>query len=138
MVYSRKLTILGDPVAQGRPRFFTRGQFHGAFDPPKSRNYKDMVRAQVLEQIRGYDSMPDPVTCPLEMTVSIFMPRPKSRAKALHHVVKPDASNVVKGIEDALNGLVYKDDSQITRLHATKEYGDPPRVEIVLKEITGA
>ncbi|WP_341532715.1 RusA family crossover junction endodeoxyribonuclease [Latilactobacillus sakei] len=35
-----KLTITGEPVAAGRPRFSSRGGFAKAYDPKKSRDYK--------------------------------------------------------------------------------------------------
>ena len=43
---------------------------------------------------------------------------------------KPDADNIVKAILDALNGLMYKDDSCIVELHCIKYYSDVPRVEV--------
>lgn len=38
---------------------------------------------------------------------------------------------------DALNGIAYKDESQVVRLHLEREYADDekPRVEVVLKEL---
>lgn len=42
-----------------------------------------------------------------------------------------DLSNILKGIEDALNSLVFVDDEQIVELHCTKEMrSDNPRVEV--------
>jgi Holliday junction resolvase RusA-like endonuclease len=43
---------------------------------------------------------------------------------------RPDVSNVIKIIEDALNGLAYRDDSQIVRVVGEKYYSDSPRVEV--------
>lgn len=50
-------------------------------------------------------------------------------------VVKPDIDNYVKAILDALNGVAFKDDSQIIALNAKKLYSDKPRTEIEIKEI---
>jgi Holliday junction resolvase RusA-like endonuclease len=41
---------------------------------------------------------------------------------------------VVKAVQDALNGVIYKDDVQIVSLHATKKYDMVPGVEILVKE----
>ena len=41
---------------------------------------------------------------------------------------KPDVSNIVKGIEDALNGIWYKDDSQIVHEYSMKQYAREPGV----------
>lgn len=61
----------------------------------------------------------------------------KRKAECLNSrpLVKPDLSNIVKGIEDALNGIAYIDDCQIVDLHVMKFYSDEPRVEVVLEEI---
>ena len=44
---TQTFTILGDPRPQGRPRFYRRGNFVGAYDPKKSREYKQTLAAQI-------------------------------------------------------------------------------------------
>lgn len=48
---------------------------------------------------------------------------------------KPDSSNILKGVEDALNGVLYKDDSQIVRTHVVKMYAFNPAIQVVIQEI---
>ena len=45
-------------------------------------------------------------------------------------LVKPDLDNIAKGICDALNGIAWKDDKQITDLYVGKRYDENPRVEV--------
>jgi Holliday junction resolvase RusA-like endonuclease len=47
---------------------------------------------------------------------------------------KPDSSNILKSVEDAMNGVVYKDDCQIINHHITKVYSSLPGVDICIKE----
>jgi Holliday junction resolvase RusA-like endonuclease len=47
---------------------------------------------------------------------------------------KPDASNILKSVEDGMNGVVYKDDSQIVNIHVTKVYSSQAGVDICVKE----
>lgn len=47
---------------------------------------------------------------------------------------KPDALKLMRGVEDALTGIVYVDDAQIVEETISKHYGDP-RVEIEVWEI---
>jgi Holliday junction resolvase RusA-like endonuclease len=58
----------------------------------------------------------------------------KKRQQALAGLIKPigrpDCSNYLKGVEDALNGIAYLDDSQIVLVHVTKQYSLEPRAEI--------
>ena len=68
------------------------------------------------------------------------MPIPKSLSKKKQdelseqwHIKRPDVDNLVKGVKDALNGYVYKDDSQVSQLFTTKKYSKTPRIEISIK-----
>jgi Holliday junction resolvase RusA-like endonuclease len=48
---------------------------------------------------------------------------------------RPDWDNLGKLVSDSLNGLAYKDDSQIVEATAAKYYSDRPRVEIEITEV---
>ena len=59
-------------------------------------------------------------------------------AYGAHHAA--DASNILKAVEDALNGIAYKDDVQVQRTHAEKHPVDArgPRTVVVLWRLDGA
>ena len=64
----------------------------------------------------------------------------KKKAKGLlethnNYDHKPDLDNIAKCILDSLNGVAYKDDSQVTILHVNKEYGEQSKVIVELREI---
>jgi len=124
-------TVFGSPVAQGRPRFARMGNFVRTYDPAKSVDWKRTIMAQVLDQLGG---KPDIHDGPLTIQMHFHLPRPKSLPKKVqHHVKKPDCDNLMKAA-DALKGILFRDDSQIVRIEATKQYGNPPRVVIGLRE----
>ena len=57
-------------------------------------------------------------------------------AGRLRPTTKPDVSNILKGVEDALKGLWYVDDSQIVGYGVLgKWYSERPRIEIAMREI---
>lgn len=71
-----------------------------------------------------------------------YMPIPKRWSKAqkqkardgtLHHMVKPDASNLGKFYEDCMTGVIFTDDSRIVWAPPIKLYHDEPRTEILIK-----
>lgn len=127
-------TVYGSPVAQGRPRFYRRGNFVGTYDPDKSRTWKQDVKAAVLDQLQGGPEIHEGA---LRLNLSFSLPRPKSLPKRVtEHVKKPDADNLSKAIKDALRGIVYRDDSQIVVLHVEKKYGSPVGVVIGLEAVS--
>lgn len=50
--------------------------------------------------------------------------------------VKPDIDNLVKGLFDAANGIVWKDDNQVVRCEAEKLYSIHPRIEFEVEEVS--
>ena len=137
-----KFEVPGSPIGQGRPKFSTINGHAVAYDPEKSRNYKAYVRLLATQAMKeqGFTMIDGP--CCLDIMAFFEVPKSKSKKfkeRALlgleRPTKKPDLSNIVKGIEDALNGLAYKDDSLIVFLSVAKCYSEVPRVEVILREI---
>lgn len=121
------IRIEGNPVPQGRPRATKRGDHVRLYDPAKSKEWKREVLRQATKQSQSLI----PFTGPVFMRCTFLMPKPKSLPKkVVNHVKKPDLTNLIKGIEDALEGLCYYNDSQITTLVCRKEYSTEPGVDI--------
>jgi len=58
---------------------------------------------------------------------------PKRRKEAAHwHTSKPDADNVAKALGDGLNGVAWKDDSQVASMRVLKVYGDTPGLHVTV------
>ena len=47
---------------------------------------------------------------------------------------KPDVDNIAKVVLDALNGLVYTDDKQVTDLRVRKRYDTVERIEVIIQD----
>ena len=132
-----RFEILGQPMAKQRPRVTRSGI---AYTPSKTVNYEAVVRYTY----QGKYPLKEPILGLIEATIIAVFPIPKSYSKkktaellAGHHNYdkKPDCDNLAKIILDSLNGIAYKDDSQVTVLHINKEYGTQPKVIVELKEI---
>lgn len=132
-----RITIPGVPVGKGRARS-TRDGRH--YTPAKTRAYEDQVR--MLAKLAMGRAPPHAE--PIALTVRVYMPVPESWAQwkrdaALSGAVlptgKPDLSNVVKAIEDGLNGIVYGDDSRVVVTEASKHYATDPRVEVTAEPL---
>lgn len=60
---------------------------------------------------------------PITIKVDVWRQLPKSAPKRIEwepDTHKPDASNILKSVEDALNGIAYKDDCQILEARCRK------------------
>lgn len=123
-----QIISLFPPTPQKRPRV-TR---FVTYDPSK----KDKVAfiKTILNQLPK-----EPIYTPLRISIQFKFAHPKSHLKTNGelrksapslHVSKPDIDNLVKFVLDALNGRLYKDDSQIVSLIAIKQYAETSCIEI--------
>jgi Holliday junction resolvase RusA-like endonuclease len=131
-------TIYGDPVAQaraGRRHSISGGKaMSQAFDPTKSRTWKQDVKHQVLDQIAKMSPRPPVHDGPVAMALFFYLQRPASIPKKIkRNFRKPDLDNLEKAVKDALSGIIYTDDGRIDDVRKVKRYGSPPRVVIGLE-----
>lgn len=60
----------------------------------------------------------------------------KPRFAQARPAVKPDLTNIVKRVEDALTGIAWKDDCQVVETHASKMWGETDSVEVCVEAIS--
>jgi Holliday junction resolvase RusA-like endonuclease len=113
----------------------------GAYNPPKYADYLDDLRylfTDIKKEEKFYSENL------LELSAIFYVPIPKSWSKKKKNIhegkyckVRPDLSNYIKAIEDAMEGIFFKNDSQIALYgKCAKIYSSVPRIEFELKEIT--
>ena len=114
--------VPGVPVPQGRARAFTRPGMKGVrfYDPGKSKDWKSVVASHVPK-----GTMPYQRDVPLVLTVEFLCKAPKALGPNHHHIKKPDLDNLIKAVKDALKGICWHDDSQVTEIKASKHYALP-------------
>lgn len=134
-----EFTVPGEPVAQGRPRFSTRGSFVKAYDPAKSKDYKAYVKLVAMAAMN--ERSLKPLDGAIAVSIKAFVSVPKSKSKKFRQnalkwlerpTKKPDCDNIAKILLDAMTGIVYEDDKQIIRLVVEKFYDEVPRVEVTV------
>jgi len=77
-----------------------------------------------------------PLEGPVSVQLYFRMPRPKSAPKSRKlPCVRPDLDHLVRAVGDALSGVVYKDDGQITSFSLEKSYSDEPGVAVWASEV---
>jgi Holliday junction resolvase RusA-like endonuclease len=126
-------SVPGDPVPQPRARITTRGGHGHAYTP--SGHPIHAYRQAVALAAKAAGATPTD-RAPLTLVVDLVFTRPKShyRKSGLRDgapvLPRADCSNVLKGIEDALNGVAWVDDSQVGRLVVEKSYGTEGRTTV--------
>lgn len=119
------------PHPQGRPRVTVRGGRPIVYDPPESKQFKEDLKRCIREQgvVFFYGAV--------ELTVRFRLKKPKAlpEGEDIYHITRPDLSNLLKSVEDALSDLVLPDDKHIARVVMEKFYSDKPGIEITIKHL---
>lgn len=73
---------------------------------------------------------------PVKLNVSFILPRPKSLPKKVQwNIKRPDLDKLIRSVGDSLTGIMWKDDSQVVTINATKSYAANAESTGVLIEI---
>lgn len=129
-----RFTIPGEPCGKGRPRVVHVNGVSRTYTPEKTARYENLVQLMFRNACREYIA-----EGPAGMRIEAYFSIPKSTSKRKRELMlvgmirptkKPDMDNIAKIICDALNGLAYRDDSQIVRLSLDKRYAERPHVDV--------
>ena len=127
-------TVPGEPCGKGRARATIRAGHATMYTPAKTVNYEALVKMCALQQRKG-ELIKGPVA--LHITAVFGIPKSWSKKKLAQFAAgetvdyvtkKPDIDNIQKIIADALNGVVWVDDSQVVDSYSAKRYGHTPCV----------
>jgi Holliday junction resolvase RusA-like endonuclease len=114
--------ILIEPKAKQRPRF--NGRF--AYTPKSTREYEAVLKTFIS---KAYENEPISRETPLGVNLAFNVPQLKRKVRDMP-TVGLDVDNAAKAILDAMNGIVYVDDSQVCDLTVKKRYASEGYVEI--------
>lgn len=130
--------VYGQPQGKGRPRV---GRFGGGvrmYTPAKTVSYEGLVAHCGAAAMSGRPLVEGALE--LRLLIDVQIPSSwskKKQAKALAGEIlpttKPDIDNVIKAIGDGLNGVVWKDDVQVTDVITRKRYAEKPQVRVMVR-----
>jgi Holliday junction resolvase RusA-like endonuclease len=133
-----RFEVPGDPQGKRRARFVRAGHFIKSYADPKGVNYETFIREMFCLAHPGFI----PLEGQLDVEIKAFCSMRTSVSKKkralmengeLKPAKRPEADNIAKVFLDALTGLAFKNDSQVTRLVVEKAYSDRPRTEIEVR-----
>lgn len=138
-------TIPGEPCGKGRPRVVNVHGRSMSYTPEKTATYENLVRLE-FQQAAG-PTIVLMSAAEVRMTINCYYGLAKSDSKKRRMAKltgeerptkKPDCDNMGKAIADALNGLAYRDDSQIVSMTVEKWYSETPHVDVTIQYRAGA
>jgi Holliday junction resolvase RusA-like endonuclease len=110
--------VPGHPVP--KQSFVYDGHGHG-HTKPEAKAWQDMVMVRCRESMNMCTPAFEMMTGHVSLQLGFVLPDKRRR----------DCVNLAKSVEDAMNGLLYKDDSQVIKLEITKKYIGEPGVQVI-------
>jgi len=132
-----EFTVYGQPEPAGSKRAFVNkhtGRASVSDANPRAKGWKSRVTDEAIAATNGQPLLDGP----LLVELLFVLPRPKGHfgkrgllpSAPLFPTVRPDVLKLARGVEDAMSGVVYRDDAQIVRESLVKLYGEPARCEV--------
>ena len=126
-------------IGKQRPRYSSRA--HRMYTPTKTSTFEEKVK-WVFKSKYNIETQPSTKEFKVMIT-AYFKPAESLSKKKKQELIdgefgflhKPDLDNIAKAILDSLNGLAYKDDSQVANLVLFKKYGQENKILIDMEEI---
>lgn len=132
--------IPGTPVGKGRPRFARRGAYVSTYTDGKTASYENLVKLAAAEAMAGRPLIDGAVS--VEINLHVTPPASwslkKQRAALAGEIFptsKPDVDNVIKGIFDACNEIVWRDDKQACDVRVIKRYDQTARAVVEVRAL---
>jgi Holliday junction resolvase RusA-like endonuclease len=139
MTFTVIFSVEGPPVGKQRPRFRRMGNFVQTYTDAKTKTYEALVKEEAQKAMGSSE----PLETPVAFHCHIRLPVPKSYSKKRTEAClngsemptkKPDWDNVAKSVADAMNGVVFLDDSQIVHAYINKRYDMVAGVDVMVME----
>jgi len=132
-----EIYIPGKFQAKQRPRF--NKYTMTIYTPRETTTYENWIKQCFINKYKDFELMTESLA--VEIIADFKIPENKSKTiKSLmaqdrvRPTIKPDTDNIAKTILDALNGVAYVDDKQVTQLSIKKRYSKTPGVNVIIWE----
>ena len=125
------------PIAWTTPRISHRGRFKD----PRLKKWQEIIGTVAKSAMeRAGRTM---VAGPVSLAIRVYRPLeegynvddPAWVAPGKSEVGKPNLTNILKAIEDGLQGAVYENDKQVVRQECSMRYGEDWEVRIAVFEL---
>lgn len=127
----------GIPQPKGSTKAFMRQGMR--FPVVTNDNLKTKPWVETVKLMAQQHALEQMTIGPVQLWLHFTMPRPKAHYNAkgvlkasatIGHTKRPDLDKLARAVKDALKGVLYADDAQVTALTAEKAYGETPGVHV--------
>ena len=142
-----EFSVVGVPRPAGSKKAFVNPKTGRAnladVSGEKGTAWRSDVRSEAMAAYQG-----PPLSGPVTLLVVFFMPRPQRhyRTGKLAHLLRddaptfhtsaPDATKLLRGLEDSLKSIAWIDDSQVAHQCVWKVYGEAPGARVLITKAT--
>ena len=141
----RTFVVPGEPQSKARPRFrsFNVGgrMVTSTYTPKQTVQYEQLIRSAYIAANRSQPVYEAGTKIAVRIWAYFGVPKSTSKrnrtlmlAGQIRPTKKPDVDNLIKAVCDALNGIAYHDDAQVTSVFCAKFYDEEPRLVIQIDE----
>ena len=132
--------VEGDPKGKGRPRFSRFGKFTRVYTDKQTLDYEAVIKFFAAQAMGSTDLLETPVSVFLYIRHAVPQAYSKKRTEAClsgleQPCKKPDIDNIAKTFLDGMNGVIFKDDTQVVDLHVKKVYSAVAGVDVMVMEV---
>lgn len=147
MTQSVQFTVYGTPAPAGSKKAFAlkkggayTGRVGVTHDSKRSKPWMESVAREAATAMQGRELLQGP----LLLTLTFCRARPSGHfgrrgllpSAPAYPTTKPDLTKYVRAAEDALRGIVWRDDAQVCMQETAKVYAEPERVEITVQKLS--
>ncbi len=132
-----KFEVLGEIVGKERPR--VNMYTYRVYTPNKTKDYEFLVQQYFRMQYPKYETLKGRIS--INIIAYLKIPQSTSKTKVqemlenkISPTKKPDADNIAKSILDAMNGLVFEDDNQVSKISVEKRFALEEKAVIEVEE----
>src|ERR1044072_7246091 len=139
-----EFTVIGHPQPAGSKRAFpNKGGGVSVVDAnPKAKSWQAEVSVAAIQVM--IDTELPMFEGPCGLAVVFTLARPQGHfgtgrnagvlkdSAPVHPIVKPDSTKLLRGVEDAMTTIVWRDDSQVVEQFVLKRYGVPEGAKVTV------
>lgn len=141
-----QLVFPGEPKAIQSVRFSARGGFARKFQPKANTDWKGYLRLCAVDQLpEEWETLKGPLAVDAEFCFAPLRSMAKRDQARLaegwtfYKPTRPDlCDNLMKGLCDALTGVVWQDDAQICRVASVKRFDVSPCIRLRVRRLNAA